>query len=47
MRAIETEFTLTQPSDTAFVDRILGGPDRWPWVARIQSIGDVDFRKID
>ena len=49
MRAIETEFTLPQPSDTSFVYRILGGriDPASPWVARIRSTGDVDFRKID
>jgi hypothetical protein len=49
MRAIETEFTLPQPSDSAFVYRILGGriDPASPWVARIRSTGDVDFRKID
>lgn len=49
MRAIETEFALPQPSDAAFVYRILGGriDPASPWVARIRSTGDVDFRKID
>jgi hypothetical protein len=46
MRAIETEFNLPQPSDATFVYRILGGriDPASPWVARIRSTGDVDFR---
>ena len=49
MRNIETEFTLPQPSDSTFVYRILGGriDPASPWVARIRSTGDVDFRKVD
>ena len=49
MRAIETEFTLPQPSDATFVYRILGGriDPASPWVARIRSTGDVDFRTVN
>jgi len=49
MRAIETEFTLPAPSDPTFVYRILGGhiDPASPWVARIRTTGDVDFRKVD
>ena len=49
MRAIETEFTLPQPSDATFVYRILGGriDPTSPWVARIRSTGDVDFRTVN
>jgi hypothetical protein len=49
MRAIETEFTMPVPSDTLFVYRILGGtidPDS-PWIARIKTSGEVDFRRIE
>jgi hypothetical protein len=49
MRAIETEFMLPQPSDATFVYRILGGriDPASPWVAKIRSTGDVDFRKVN
>jgi hypothetical protein len=49
MRSIETEFTLPAPSDPTFVYRILGGKidPASPWVARIRTTGDVDFRKVD
>ena len=49
MRAIETEFTLPAPSDPTFVYRILGGrlDKTSPWIARIRSTGDVDFRKAE
>jgi hypothetical protein len=49
MRAIETEFTLPQPSDPTFVYRILGGrlDPASPWIARIRSTGDVDFRQVN
>ena len=49
MRAIETEFTLPAPSDPTFVYRILGGTidPASPWVARIRTTGDVDFRKVN
>ena len=49
MRAIETEFTLPAPSDPTFVYRILGGhiDPASPWVARIRTTGDVDFRKVE
>jgi hypothetical protein len=40
---------LPQPSDATFVFRILGGRiDRAsPWIARIQSTGDVEYRKVE
>jgi hypothetical protein len=49
MRAIETEFTLPAPSDPTFVYRILGGrlDKDSPWIARIRSTGDVDYRKAE
>jgi hypothetical protein len=49
MRAIETEFTLPSPSDPTFVYRILGGhlDPASPWIARIRSTGDVDYRKVE
>ena len=49
MRAIETEFTLPAPSDPTFVYRILGGrlDETSPWIARIRSTGDVEFRKAE
>jgi hypothetical protein len=49
MRAIETEFTLPAPSDPTFVYTILGGTidPASPWVARIRTTGDVDFRRVD
>jgi hypothetical protein len=49
MRAIETEFALPSPSDPTFVYRILGGrmDAASPWIARIRSTGDVDFRKVE
>ena len=49
MRAIETEFTLPAPSDPTFIYRILGGviDPASPWVARIRTTGDVDFRQVD
>jgi hypothetical protein len=49
MRGIETEFTLPSPSDPVFVYRILGGrtDPASPWIARIRSTGDVEFRRVD
>ena len=49
MRAIETEFALPAPSDPTFIYRILGGviDPASPWVARIRTTGDVDFRKVE
>jgi hypothetical protein len=49
MRAIETEFALPAPSDATFVYRILGGSidPASPWIARIRSTGDVDYRKVE
>jgi hypothetical protein len=49
MRAIETEFTLPAPSDPTFVYRILGGrlDKTSPWIARIRSTGDVEFRRAE
>jgi hypothetical protein len=49
MRAIETEFTLPSPSDATFVYRILGGviDPASPWIARIRSTGDVDYRTVE
>ena len=49
MRNIETEFTLPQPSDATFVYRILGGriDPASPWIARIRSTGDVDFKRVE
>ena len=49
MRAIETEFTLPAPSDRTFVYRILGGriDPASPWIARIRSTGDVDYRTVE
>ena len=49
LRGIETEFTLPSPSDVMFVYRILGGESdpASPWVARIKSNGDVEYRRVD
>jgi hypothetical protein len=49
MRTIETEFLLPAPSDPTFVYRILGGrlDETSPWIARIRSTGDVEFRKAE
>jgi hypothetical protein len=49
LRGIETEFTLPAPSDVMFLYRILGGRSdpASPWIARIRSNGDVDYRMID
>jgi hypothetical protein len=49
MRAIETEFTLPAPSDRTFVYRILGGriDPASPWIVRIRSTGDVDYRTVE
>ena len=49
LRGIETEFALPSPSDVMFVYRILGGKfdPASPWVARIRSNGDVEYRVVD
>jgi hypothetical protein len=49
MRAIETEFTLPAPSDPTFVYRILGGTidQESPWIVRIRSNGEVQYRKVE
>jgi hypothetical protein len=49
LRGIETEFTLPSPSDVMFVYRILGGKSdpSSPWVARIRSTGDVEYRQVN
>jgi len=49
LRGIETEFTLPSPSDVMFIYRILGGQSdpASPWVARIKSNGDVEYRRVD
>ena len=49
LRGIETEFTLPSPSAVMFVYRILGGQTdpASPWVARIRSNGDVEYRTVD
>jgi hypothetical protein len=49
LRGIETEFTLPAPSDVMFVYRILGGASDpgSPWVARIKSNGDVEYRRAN
>jgi hypothetical protein len=49
LRAIETEFTMPSPSDVMFVYRILGGESdaASPWVARIKSNGEVEYRRVE